>query len=887
MTAHVRRCDTELVSMTIATIRCQHLVEARFMSYSRFLLVVVSDRTTVPAAAAQALGDLAAESQRRLTLPASLAAAQPDLTAAQRTLTAAQPDLTAARPGPAAVRRQVAERARRFLDRTLPTAGLDLVVAGTLTDVPAAVADATGGEPAVLTLLVVDHSVHRHRVLTPQTMAERLAKLEAALPEHISFQPSPVTVQVYTEPDRDALLAVDGHAVRWRPAEDWVITADLTCSFTDSVQSHLTGRFGAGTEHSALAAALAAFLDLQAAESWGLHYYTGSVIARFIDDLERHAERHGNPVVRGPSEHSLACSALARWKLDCAPFLIAVTSGMADEFRGTLANLRSARARGFIVLPDSLPGQWHPFQGTIHSNEDSRAVMRARGLPTVHIDRPDRLAASLDAAFTAYHAGQGPVVLFVTRDVLEAAGPVPLAESMQRQAAGSVPVAGSLRRQAADPLPVAGPLPRPAAGMDAVGVGAPDGLDELVQVINTAPKRLLCQVGPIGQEALEALHELAGKAGIALVDSLANPGTVSRYRDGRRIDEYLGTLSLYGYSARVHQFLHDDGRLRPNTEQALLFVDSPIAEIDTPFSQRTIRRLRPLQIVGRQADVAPFAGLAVVGEPHRVLRALLDRLDVDPDVLALRRAAIESTADSFSDVVGLIPALPMTPNYFFRRMHDVLDALIRDGGYRYTGVFAVGRAGLSAVCNLPRTGLGYSGWFGRALMGDALQALPGIVTRRDEHVLAFIGDGAVALVPDILPALVQQIAVGGIPLRHNLTIFRLCNGSHSVIRTYREVMRPAAVSAQTGVLTLNESDWSRQIGNLSIVHRRLDTFDAEAIASAIQRPATINVYTVPLAHNNEGDGLSRLAATGWQRDTLSAATLAMVGPAQTRDGERR
>ena len=42
----------------------------------------------------------------------------------------------------------------------------------------------------------------------------------------------------------------------------------------------------------------------------------------------------GNPVLRGPSEHSLACGALARWQLDGAPYLIVVTSGMVDEFRG-------------------------------------------------------------------------------------------------------------------------------------------------------------------------------------------------------------------------------------------------------------------------------------------------------------------------------------------------------------------------------------------------------------------------------------------------------------------------------------------------------------------------------------------------------------------------
>jgi thiamine pyrophosphate-dependent acetolactate synthase large subunit-like protein len=791
----------------------------------QFLLVVVSDRPAVADSAARALHALTAGSDRRLE--AGCVAVPPGLQ-------------------PVDALRDVTGRARRYLDRTVAGATFALVVAGSLAEVPAAVA--TAG-PGVIALLVVDHLDHRYRPVTPPVMAERLHKLAADLPTDVLFEPSPVTVQVYTDRDTDLALAVDLYTRRWTPAEEWVVVADLACAFTDSIQARQLSRYGGDPEPSTLAATLAEFLDRQAGNSWGVHYYTGSVVAQFIEDLDRHARTHGNPVVRGPSEHSLACSALARWQLDGAPFVITVTSGMADEFRGTLANLRAARARGFVVCADSRADQWYPFQGTIHRGvEDSREVMRARGLPTIHIDGPDRLAESLSEAFAAYLAGQGPVVLFVTREVLEASGAV---ESPTPGPAATPPVEVTQR-----------------------------GLDELVELVNGAPKRVLCQAGPLTPRAADLLHELATRAGIGLADSLPHPGTVSRYRRGRPVEEYLGTLSLYGYSARVHQFLHREGRLRPDSEQAVLFVNSRVAEVDTPFSVLATRRMRPVQIVEREADVAPFAGLGVAGPIEDVLAALVDRLDVDPEVLALRKAAIGATSDSFSDVAGLIPVQPMTPNHFFRRLSDLLDGLIRDHGYRYLGVFDVGRAGLSAVCNLPRTGPGHSGWFGRALMGDALSALPGIAHGRDDNVLAFVGDGAAALVPDPLPALVHQIVVDRVPWRRNLSVFRFVNGAHSVIRTYREAFQPSAVSGQTGVLSVNPGDWRREFDGLVVSHRRICSFDADTaagIATALRRPGTIDLYTVALGHNNEGDGLSILATLGWQRDELTRRTLAMAG----------
>jgi len=807
----------------------------------RFLVVVVGDRPIISRAAVAALSSLTERSDRRLQL--DQAVSQP--AAPPRAVGSIDPATTnVALP-------QVVERARRYLDATLPTCILQLFRVDSPADIATVIAAGTGGEPARLALLVIDHQDYRKPVISAPTADEELAKLASSLPDRIDFAPSPATVQVYTEPDSVAVLSVEPFTRRWLPSQEWVITADLICSLTDSIQGHQLERFTGRTGTGSVVSALTDFLDEQAGSNWGVHSYTGSVVSRFIADLERHACEHGNPVLRGPTEHSLACSALARWQLYRAPFVITVTSGMVDEFRGTLADLRLDRAQGFIICADSRPDDWYPFQGTIHQAEDSRAVMLARGLPVVNLLERSELPAGLAEAFAAYRQGTGPVVLYLSREVLEELGPVAL------------PPAATLS-------------PPPATS--AASIADTTGFGELVELINRAPKRLLCQTGPISERAAELAYRLAERAGIGLVDSLAYPGVVARYHGQRSVPNYLGTLSLYGYSARVYEFLHRDGRLRPGAEQGMIFLGGRITGVDTPFSARVLKQLSPHQIVECAADRAPFT-TGPVGPIERILQGLLDRLDVAPDVLELRRAAIAASTDSFSDVVGLIPVRPMTPNYFFRQLHGLLDRLIVEDGYRYLGVYDVGRAALSAVCNLPRTGPGYSGWSGRALMGDALSALPALIHDQERNVLTFVGDGAAGLVADIVPTLVQQVVVDRLPLRANVSIFRLVNGAHSVIRTYREALQPDAVGVQTGVLSVTRNDWQQHFDGLTVTHRRIEAVDEAELGrlgSRLTSGGGLDLYTVLLGHNNEGDGLSSLAALGWQRDQLSPRLLTMA-----------
>lgn len=650
-------------------------------------------------------------------------------------------------------------------------------------------------------------------------------------------------VVVYRGADDRRLQPTARYGLRVTPAESWLLAADVVCAVTDHVETRML-RTAGGADPSAvkettLSAALAGFLTERAGSGWSLWSYTGSVVSTLIADLERRARAAGAPVLRGASEHALAAGAQARWMLDGTPFLIVVTSGMVDEFRGTLANLRQAGARGFIVCADSAADSWFPFQGTVHRDEDSRAVLKARDLPTVYLERVSDLANGLREAYQAFDEGLGPVMLLASSSVLSTRDPAP-------------------------PVPAAPPAPR-------VEVGPPDVVDAVARMVASERRTLLWQVGAGAEDPAtsDLLLRTAEEVGAALCDSLTRPGTVPGYRDGRPVPGYLGTLGLYGYSSAVFDYLHQDGKLRPRDAQSVFFLGSRIAEAATPFSARTMSRgLSIVQVSDNAAHLAPFAQFPVHGRVGDFLLRLRDRVRTDPEVLAFRREAIAraqrvARAEA-ADPVAALPVRPLTPNSFFLQVARVLRGLIESEGYQYTGVFDVGRGGASAVRNLPRTGPGFSGWYGRALMGDALAATPAIALTRPGNVLAFIGDGASAMVPDPLPILLQQLCLEGHALRGNLSVFRLLNGCHSIIRTYRETRYREAEGGQTTVVNLLEDEWSRAFGPVRVTHRRIEEVDAAALACQLTEPGVVNLYSVLLSHNSEGDGLSLLSAASWR-----------------------
>lgn len=742
--------------------------------------------------------------------------------------------------------RETVHRARRFLDRVLAPGAVDHLTADTLPDATALLCAAAGAEDrapsTTLALLLVD-AVAAGLSADPlaETVGGALAELAAAVPAKVRGDLSAYTVHVYDSAEQPPVRLGRPYAFKQLPDEPWLLAADVVCAFADFVQfRHPAETIRArSAPRRVLAAGLHSFLTARADDRWGLHYYTGSAVSGLIGELEAAAERSGNPVLRGTNEHALACGALARWQLDAAPFLIVVTNGMVDEFKGTLANLREARAQGFIVCAEADSDAWFPFQGTVHRAEDSREVLRARGLPVFHLDDPERLADDLAAAQAAYDAGKGPVVLLAEPDVLDA------------------------------PFPDGFRLPEPAPAPSARARVEESALEPVLRLVNETPVRMLWQCGPLGAEERELTLAIAREAGIALADSLTRPGTVSQYHRGERVPEYLGTLGLMGTSSRVYDYVHREGRPRGRRDLALLFLAGRIPELATPFPPRVLeRQMTVAQVTREQGHIAPYTDHPVVAEVSDFLRAVRAGLAVDPQVLELRRAALAESRESPSDALHRLPLRPMSPNYFFHQVAEVLGELINDHGYTYTGLFDVGRGGISAVRNLPRTGPGFSGWYGRALMGDALQAVPTVALTRDDNVLAFVGDGASALVPDIVPTLAQHAVMYGRRPAGNVSVFRLVDGGHSVIRTYREARAAAVADRQTQVLHLLEPEWSRSFGPLTVTHRHLTDVPREELAERLLTRGRVDFYSVDLAHNNEGDGMSPAGGLGWQRDTL-------------------
>lgn len=740
----------------------------------------------------------------------------------------------------------LASRARTFLDEALPQATIQLISAPRLDHLdrqlrrhlPATPVDSAGAQPwtagaTVLCLIDATTAVAGDDAdCRLDTTIDILQGLQYAR----GIGVSPYSAIVYDEFDSERVYSRTLCTGRALPEQDWVLAAETVQVFTDLIQARHTNTKAVlpHTEPAAtLATALTEFLTEHAGSTWGLHFFTGSIVSKLIQDTTRIARRAGNPVLRGPNEHSLACGALARWQLHDAPFLLIATSGMANELKGTLANLRDSRAQGFIVVGENAPGAWLPFQGTMHEHENSQAVFDAYGLPCYYLTDPARLGDDLAEVFRAYHRRQGPVVLLASPSVLRHTGDVSIPP-------GSMPAG-----------------PRPQVREDAV--------DAVADLLHHGPTSILWQCGKLDDGERTLVYDLARRAGIALVDSLGRPGTVARYDHGREIGEYLGTMSLYGCSPEVWRFLHPTGSMLPPSEHALFFLKSRIPDLATPVAEKTMHdAARVVQVTDTDAHIAPFTDVAVVGELRSFLQRLADRVDPAEAVVAARRDAIAHARRGPRDPLSQVPSLPMTHEYFFTRLNEVLTSLITDQDYDYTGFYDVGRGGISAVRNLPRTRPGFSGWYGRALMGDALLAIPSVALSHPGNILGFIGDGAAALVPSIIPTLAQQLRYESGHMQGNVSIFFLLNGGYSIIRSYRELQQSATADAQMSLLSPVAEAWSHTWGEMTITHERITTVDTDHLVKRLLEPATVNLFSVYLAHDNEGDDIMPLSRKNWR-----------------------
>jgi thiamine pyrophosphate-dependent acetolactate synthase large subunit-like protein len=309
----------------------------------------------------------------------------------------------------------------------------------------------------------------------------------------------------------------------------------------------------------------------------------------------------------------------------------------------------------------------------------------------------------------------------------------------------------------------------------------------------------------------------------------------------------------------------------------MVFLKSKVGEIATPFSEGTLKRkAHVVQVTQTPHHVAPFTDIAVVGDSAAVLREIRHRLAVEPAAVRRRETAIAEAKTATRQIAGELPSSPMTANYFFTQLGKVVGSLIEDSGFTYTGVYEVGRCGISAVRNVPRTGPGFSGWYGRATMGDAYQAIPAIAMSRDRNVIGFIGDGAAMLGPDVLSGLVEHVTHRGRGPGGNVTLFFLWNGGHSLIMTYQEGRLGLRGGRQMELMNLLPAAGDYRLGPLQIRRRRMAGFDEGAIRAALASTGEVNVFDVLLAHSNAGDGISLLDSASWQYGDLSPLSLRMA-----------
>lgn len=682
---------------------------------------------------------------------------------------------------------------------------------------------------------------------TPQETDGRLvafhARLKAAGVETLR---SPYSAAVFTLPRRNR---VRYHPLEYiecvLPVDRSVLQAQLLCLWMDFFEMTYANRRARpdapGGPRSALGEQLISFLTERAGTDWLGFYYTGSVVSNLINYFETEAGRRGVQLLRGPNEHALACGAIANWQLYRKPFVIIVTSGMLDELKGTLTNLREARAQGFIICAEGRADQWFGFQSTISRDEDAREVLAARRIPHLYLDDVERLGEDLVEAARLFDAGRGPVVLLATPAVLDA----------------------NRALQVEFPGPA-------AAAPSGIPAGAREPLAKVMELINRGPDRVLWQCGPMDEEELRLTLSIAERAGIALADSLVHPGAVPKFHGGVRVRNYLGPLAIYGYNPRVYGFLHTNDQLNPPSEQCVFFLKSKLPQVATPFSEaRLQRKLHVVQLTDRPEHVAPFADHALVLD-YRAFLAYVDaHLEVSPALRERRYRVMDAVPDTPSDVVSRLAKSPMSPNYFFAQLNALVERLIVEEGFDYTGLYDVGRCGISAVRNVARTRLGFSGWYGRALMGDALLAAVSVAQTSPTHVVAFIGDGARGVVPDLLPAIAEHALSYPGRLRNNLTVFTFLNGGHSIINTYQERVLFRRTSRQMRLVNVLSDDWEEDICGVRVCARTLHSFEPEILGPALLRPACVNLFSVVLSHNNEGDGLSLVTATGWQRDVLT------------------
>ena len=160
--------------------------------------------------------------------------------------------------------------------------------------------------------------------------------------------------------------------------------------------------------------------------------------------------------------------------------------------------------------------------------------------------------------------------------------------------------------------------------------------------------------------------EIADNAGIGLVDSLIHPGSSAKYYLGKKNPNYLGTLSIYGFSPKVYNFLYTKDKINPASSQSLFFIKSRISQVCTPFSEgRFDRKIHVVQVTNNPLHMAPFTDIPVQMDSTEFLRALKDKLAVDPALRNKRMATFRRCMTALRISSAKFRVSPCHPTIFF------------------------------------------------------------------------------------------------------------------------------------------------------------------------------------------------------------------------------
>lgn len=709
-------------------------------------------------------------------------------------------------------------------------------------------------------VLVIDDTDHAGTLFSSAEFDAETHQLRTALAPELRWTSGAQGVlRVVKTGDLERVTSLNRqHELLVRPEDLRSLTSHVMMMFADAVQfgrASIRSRPPAPVRLSRLISEL---MDETHPERWDLRYFTGSVVSSLISDLEQHVAMRGSVAYRGPNEHSLAVSALARWQVDRVASVIVITSGMLDELRGALANLGASEVPVLIVCAEGRDTSWLGFQSTISAKEDMREVLTARRIRHIYARDESHLETDFGRAAQMFGESLGPVVLLASQDVLESPS--------------------SPSGQDTPTPPIADRIAQTTSARDLRHPCAERGVERLVDILqDPARDRVLLIAGDLDGESQTLVHRLARASGAAYADTLQHPGSLTPFEDAADPERYLGTIGLYGYSGAVHAYLHESGRPRSRSCTSLVFIGSPAGEIDTPFSEGALKRkFHITQVVKGETDVAPFAVASVVGDLPTSLRAILDKLETPAETVEARRVHADRAREAAPALSELIDVTPMTTDRFTHLLGQTVERRITNSGYTFTGVYDVGRGGISAIRNVPRTGRGFSGWFGRAAMGDAKASIPALALAEDRDVIGFIGDGAAQIGPDIIPSFVEHIQHTGRLPAGSTTIFMMNNGGLSLITSYREgrVGRPGG--RQMRVKRVHRQDCDTRLGALLVRHRSMRQYDQALVEEALEAKGAITVIDVSLRHSNSGDGLSLIDALSWQYGDLSDLALTMA-----------